>query len=53
MSLCDRRMKEKHGRSKGSVPGHADAVSKDGGKVGGHVGHGGVGICIEDLWVVG
>lgn len=45
-------MKETYGRCKGNGPGHADGVAKDRGKVEGHVGHGWVGICIEDLYVV-
>ena len=44
-------MKEKYGWYKGSGPGHTDTVSKDGSKVGGHVRHGWMGICIEDLYV--
>lgn len=40
---------QEDGRSKGGGPGHADAVTEGGGEVEGHVGHGGVGICIEDL----
>ena len=31
------------------VPGHANRISEDGNEIRGDVGHGGMGICVEDL----
>ena len=50
MSLNHEGMNEQEDRrSEGGGPGHANAVAEGGGKVEGHVGRGGMGICVEDL----